>query len=132
MPADSLPVCCISLYSYIKPQRFERFRYRIIAVYPYIPTSNRNGGKVALLRLMLYILIFLHQTATLTTPRKRCFRCISLYSYIKPQPYKSGSGYTVRCISLYSYIKPQLIGGVMTFDKAVYPYIPTSNRNIRA
>ena len=34
-----------------------------------------------------------------------------------------------RCISLYSYIKPQLLHIVGIVLRAVYPYIPTSNRN---
>ena len=103
--------CCISLYSYIKPQRFEQIiicvfavypyiptsnrnlpicqlkrriavypyiptsnrnrhpkrPWRPVAVYPYIPTSNRNGGAGGVFSVGLYILIFLHQTATLRT-----------------------------------------------------------------
>ena len=98
---------CISLYSYIKPQPEFRIHDSEFAVYPYIPTSNRNVGGNANngsqavypyiptsnrnssipfdLNVTLYILIFLHQTAT--------------------------SG--------------EYDGG----DDAVYPYIPTSNRN---
>ena len=77
---------CISLYSYIKPQLALSGVFLGLAVYPYIPTSNRNSctsllratqavypyiptsnrnlltGLMAALRL--YILIFLHQTAT--------------------------------------------------------------------
>ena len=98
---------CISLYSYIKPQP-ELQRFQILSVvypyiptsnrnykkcifltplvvYPYIPTSNRNISKLVATVSALYILIFLHQTAT-WDPRN-CVRpgCISLYSYIKPQ-----------------------------------------------
>ena len=36
----------------------------IMAVYPYIPTSNRNPGDDTAAPGSLYILIFLHQTAT--------------------------------------------------------------------
>ena len=36
------------------------------------------------------------------------------------------------CISLYSYIKPQPRVILYSFHKAVYPYIPTSNRNWKA
>ena len=58
---------------------------------------------------MLYILIFLHQTAT---------SCLI------------GNG-TNGCISLYSYIKPQRAQDSAFASPAVYPYIPTSNRNLR-
>mgnify|MGYP001458396708 CR=1 FL=1 len=78
----------------------------------------------------LYILIFLHQTAT-----HQCFgyaqgRCISLYSYIKPQRTYVDFTEADSCISLYSYIKPQHIINFFRRLQAVYPYIPTSNRNL--
>ena len=120
---------CISLYSYIKPQQFRSqvaahlavYPYiptsnrniddslvtAATAVYPYIPTSNRNLTSVVPVSGVLYILIFLHQTATAAGVRVGCHCCISLYSYIKPQRGKSGAGR----------------------NSAVYPYIPTSNRN---
>ena len=77
---------CISLYSYIKPQQnaktYMLFRAvypyiptsnrnkpisvepKALAVYPYIPTSNRNMLRYYVNSPLLYILIFLHQTAT--------------------------------------------------------------------
>ena len=130
MTANSM-VRCISLYSYIKPQlkhygntgKWAVYPYiptsnrnfQLIdnvlmrAVYPYIPTSNRNAFLVIDDILRLYILIFLHQTATPLLAYLRVSSCISLYSYIKPQP----------CCSAWA------------TSSAVYPYIPTSNRNVR-
>ncbi len=124
--------CCISLYSYIKPQHkqliifitsvvypyiptsnrnkdSDNTCYRLV-VYPYIPTSNRNLHSSLFNPSMLYILIFLHQTATYYLVWLVICGCISLYSYIKPQ----------RAFSCKH-------SGVV-----VYPYIPTSNRNTPA
>ena len=78
---------------------------------------------------MLYILIFLHQTATREFTRFRIQSCISLYSYIKPQRKLWTCSLYLRCISLYSYIKPQPVALAQLIGYAVYPYIPTSNRN---
>ena len=55
----------------------------------------------------LYIFIFLHQTTTVGAAAPRPQGCISLYSYIKPQP--------TPC--------------AIRFDPVVYLYIPTSNHN---
>ena len=66
---------------------------------------------------MLYIFIFLHQTTTFRMQWQYQVRCISLYSYIKPQHRPSNWFKICGCISLYSYIKPQLAGvllGVLT------------------
>ena len=99
------------------------------AVYPYIPTSNRNHHGHWNSALVLYILIFLHQTATVMPALCNTSCCISLYSYIKPQQPAVGTPTAKGCISLYSYIKPQLWRYRPYRDYAVYPYIPTSNRN---
>ena len=99
---------CISLYSYIKPQRFTWRCCKFCVVYLYIPTSNHNLFIKFLLPMQLYIFIFLHQTTTvrLLLMLPRC--CISLYSYIKPQLSYVLFTWMLCCISLYSYIKPQL------------------------
>ena len=122
---------CISFYSYIKPQLPRPFQTLSFVVYRSIPTSNRNSASDAVCYLELYIVLFLHQTATWcivgchapklyivlflhqtatycqplwcllslyivlflhqTATLIRCHyircRCISFYSYIKPQPY---------------------------------------------
>ena len=56
----------------------------------------------------MYIVLFLHQTTTLRD--LQAFRC--------------------RCISYYSYIKPQLKGNWIKTIKVVYRTIPTSNHNL--
>ena len=143
--------CCISLYSYIKPQLILATSITPKVVYPYIPTSNRNQESVDPIWFALYILIFLHQTAT----GSRCIIfdlgcislysyikpqlmvdvlfswlcCISLYSYIKPQPAVYIWEIFTCCIFLYSYIKPQPLSSSVCPCHVVYPYIPTSNRN---
>ena len=162
-----------SLYSYIKPQLgrityaalvvvypyiptsnrnlWVRITIALRVVYPYIPTSNRNMALVLIDTLELYILIFLHQTATLIFAFNTLDRlyiliflhqtatvlslptvhvsCISLYSYIKPQLYNTLYKMMYCCISLYSYIKPQPVKRPAVESSVVYPYIPTSNRN---
>ena len=55
---------CISLYSYIKPQRSSYVSLTLTVVYLYIPTSNHNLYGVNMLKEDLYIFIFLHQTTT--------------------------------------------------------------------
>ena len=99
-------------------------------VYPYIPTSNRNSYNLLPSFPALYILIFLHQTATLWWLLPALMCCISLYSYIKPQLNGSEENRSMRCISLYSYIKPQPARYCPRWQPVVYPYIPTSNRNL--
>ena len=59
------------------------------------------------LRLSLYIVLFLHQTTTASDRYIGFYRCISYYSYIKPQP-----------VGL-KYLKIPV----------VYRTIPTSNHN---
>ena len=142
---------CISLYSYIKPQLLVFHTFHVPVVYLYIPTSNHNSVLVRCCRAdvvylyiptsnhnlagigvsvaMLYIFIFLHQT---TTCRLVCFiskSCISLYSYIKPQP-PMCKVLTITVVYLYiptsnHNVKPTAVADF----KVVYLYIPTSNHN---
>ena len=76
-------------------------------VYRSIPTSNRNNTESKILGEMLYIVLFLHQTATSQLHRKAVHSCISFYSYIKPQQARRTGEDWSGCISFYSYIKPQ-------------------------
>ena len=57
----------------------------------------------------LYIVLFLHQTTTRW----------------------GKNAAAIRCISYYSYIKPQLIFGLMATCFVVYRTIPTSNHNLK-
>ena len=148
---DRFKIGCISFYSYIKPQRIRSKAYRGLVVYRSIPTSNRNFMGVNSVDDMLYIVLFLHQTATAFVELQQHLRCISFYSYIKPQhapwclsspyccisfysyikPQLSGPTLSSRhcCISFYSYIKPQLDARKLKRLYVVYRSIPTSNRN---
>ena len=54
-------------------------------VYRSIPTSNRNASLLINSVVMLYIVLFLHQTATYKIFYCGEYGCISFYSYIKPQ-----------------------------------------------
>ena len=57
--------------------------------------------------MRLYIILFLHQTTTSMLCGWLCWRCISSFSYIKPQPLHRSGGIDHSCISSFSYIKPQ-------------------------
>ena len=123
---------CISLYSYIKPQlRIKPYRFMRV-VYLYIPTSNHNLQIAHLCIAQLYIFIFLHQTTThyRQSPSKK--GCISLYSYIKPQPPPKMAAAPRRCISLYSYIKPQptcMLIKISSSCISLYSYIKPQHPN---
>ena len=55
---------CISYYSYIKPQQTLASRVRQQVVYRTIPTSNHNLIMNLIVLRRLYIVLFLHQTTT--------------------------------------------------------------------
>ena len=122
-----------------------------MVVYRTIPTSNHNDMVKRYNSALLYIVLFLHQTTTLSCLQPSAHRCISYYSYIKPQldfktsKIRSGciSYYSyikpqqplddglvvLRCISYYSYIKPQHYRISTCPRSVVYRTIPTSNHN---
>ena len=56
--------CCISYYSYIKPQPARNALRCRSVVYRTIPTSNHNLSVTLLSKHQLYIVLFLHQTTT--------------------------------------------------------------------
>ena len=120
---------CISFYSYIKPQPYPISTTHIGVVYRSIPTSNRNCGHALVVVAWLYIVLFLHQTATPANCAYPVPCCISFYSYIKPQLSFPFPHFAARCISFYSYIKPQQKDGDFFAVGVVYRSIPTSNRN---
>ena len=79
----------------------------------------------------MYIPIFLHQTTTFWIFHLLCERLyipIFLHQTTTPKRIKRCG---CSCISLYSYIKPQPSVGLLTPVGVVYPYIPTSNHNTR-
>ena len=57
--------CCISYYSYIKPQLTKGALRLLDVVYRTIPTSNHNACACVRGCAGLYIVLFLHQTTTL-------------------------------------------------------------------
>ena len=120
---------CISYYSYIKPQPWKKDLYTISVVYRTIPTSNHNIKAILNSEKGLYIVLFLHQTTTLTHNALSVACCISYYSYIKPQPLNSPTASRQSCISYYSYIKPQRRICPRMIPMVVYRTIPTSNHN---
>ena len=100
---------------------------------------------------LLFISWFLHQTTTCCVlhlsissclsldsyikpqPSLRWFLlglcCLSLDSYIKPQPLRLRQAEQWRCLSLDSYIKPQPYWSQKSRYLVVYLLIPTSNHN---
>ena len=120
---------CISLLSYIKPQPAETGIRHVRVVYHCFPTSNRNAADECEHGGGLYIIAFLHQTATAQDTAPRPNSCISLLSYIKPQPVARIVHPGTSCISLLSYIKPQPLACRLFVVCVVYHCFPTSNRN---
>ena len=98
---------CISSFSYIKPQPFHHTCTASQVVYHPFPTSNHNSTKVHKHGYQLYIILFLHQTTTFLR-----------LTYLEN-----------RCISSFSYIKPQLDQSLTCFHIVVYHPFPTSNHN---
>ena len=104
-------------------------RYCMDVVYRTIPTSNHNHEVFSLYLDGLYIVLFLHQTTTVVSTSENSVRCISYYSYIKPQLGQNFGKWSVSCISYYSYIKPQRSPTPKRLQCVVYRTIPTSNHN---
>ena len=115
--------------SYIKPQLSAEPSALLVVVYRTIPTSNHNLWLAIHFTLMLYIILFLHQTTTVIFISSGLKSCISYYSYIKPQLADKAHESAVGCISYYSYIKPQLTRDSALLEAVVYRTIPTSNHN---
>ena len=121
--------CCISFYSYIKPQLILSPSEGKPVVYRSIPTSNRNCLSTLENQLVLYIVLFLHQTATkgsngLGVGPLYIVLFLHQTATVMKEEIKG-----VCCISFYSYIKPQLLCCRLASDFVVYRSIPTSNRN---
>ena len=57
-------LCCLSSCSYIKPQRPFLVLLTILVVYHLVPTSNHNPSSSLRTSLLLFIILFLHQTTT--------------------------------------------------------------------
>ena len=77
----------------------------------------------------LFISLFLHQTTTVARRADCVTGCLSLFSYIKPQPSGRCLCRCPGCLSLFSYIKPQLTRISKNSIGVVYLSFPTSNHN---
>ncbi len=92
---------CMLFYSYIKPQPRSNHLCRNKVVCCSIPTSNHNVCMKSPLSGMLYVVLFLHQTTTMTPVETLLSRCMLFYSYIKPQLIDSiNYSYFVVCCSI--------------------------------
>ena len=123
-------VGCISFDSYIKPQHTVRLLTQMQVVYLLIPTSNHNRSYNSLIRGLLYIFWFLHQTTTRHEKFSHTWSCISFDSSIKPQ---LRDNYLVVCCVVYLLIPTSnhnpdshQVHGL----PVVYLLIPTSNHNL--
>ena len=143
--------CCISYYSYIKPQpnyesaRIKSVVYRTIptsnhntcilcvcariVVYRTIPTSNHNSTIDVRINFMLYIVLFLHQTTTQNVEFYFVPCCISYYSYIKPQPPLQTAAFTRVVYRTIPTSNHNLACSNLDLLHVVYRTIPTSNHN---
>ena len=148
-----MPNRCISYYSYIKPQQRIMLITHLLVVYHTIPTSNHNcvrprqNCKIVVyhtiptsnhnLLLMikcfvwLYIILFLHQTTTQVQSFSNLDRCISYYSYIKPQLLVTLERYPVVVYHTIPTSNHNSIGRLVMSLYVVYHTIPTSNHNCR-
>ena len=143
--------CCLSLDSYIKPQLILMVTAARLVVYLLIPTSNHNVKNIKVCQcLVVYLLIptsnhnelfaiyqfvklfiswFLHQTTTQNWDIVDELRCLSLDSYIKPQP-NHVLGFCVAVVYLLiptsNHNVPQ---SFVRLYYVVYLLIPTSNHN---
>ena len=82
--------------------------------------------------IQLFICLFLHQTTTCKCSPATLSRCLSVYSYIKPQLSWAMLWYYAGCLSVYSYIKPQLVVYLCPNSNrclSVYSYIKPQLRN---
>ena len=78
----------------------------------------------------LYIVLFLHQTTTNKGCDKNFLRCISYYSYIKPQPCNSMMFFLWVVYRTIPTSNHNLLWHRGASQKVVYRTIPTSNHNL--
>ena len=98
-------------------------------VYRTIPTSNHNARFFILKLNQLYIVLFLHQTTTQTIEEKTTIKLYIVLFLHQTTTIRQSLAIVARCISYYSYIKPQLKFVDAANKGVVYRTIPTSNHN---
>ena len=101
-----------------------------LGVYLSIPTSNHNSFLKGLIHCRVFICLFLHQTTTFRVRRCITTRCLSVYSYIKPQPYGVLIFHFVGVYLSIPTSNHNLWGLADSYHSGVYLSIPTSNHNI--
>ena len=79
---------------------------------------------------MLYIVLFLHQTTTYSALPLDGFKLYIVLFLHQTTTYVRECNPNERCISYYSYIKPQLLSLHLLLCHVVYRTIPTSNHNV--
>ena len=126
-----LPLSCILLKFYIKPQHSWRPHDRPFVVSYWNSTSNHNSFEIIMVIRRLYLIEILHQTTTYSSPLSLLLRCILLKFYIKPQLLAWLRMSNKRCILLKFYIKPQPFARVRELLKVVSYWNSTSNHNSR-
>ena len=120
---------CLSSCSYIKPQLRTEFKNIHFVVYHLVPTSNHNTELNHSLNNTLFIILFLHQTTTMSIVRFFLSCCLSSCSYIKPQPpfyVRSGA------LVVYHLVPTSNHNNELRFViglSVVYHLVPTSNHN---
>ena len=95
-----------------------------------ISTSNHNVVQRVSVRIVLYLIPFLHQTTTGWRAKRGCSSCILFHFYIKPQPLRCKQSKTQCCILFHFYIKPQLMVRYLKAHDVVSYSISTSNHNM--
>ena len=98
---------CISSFSYTKPQLLASCTLPWMVVYHPFPTSNHNLLNERVAEVLLYIILFLHQT---TTSIDFLYTVHSLYIILflhQTTTVMLLTNSIACCISSFSYIKPQ-------------------------
>ena len=149
-PEDRLPAgSCIASSFYIKPQlscsdsdfrcvvlhplstsnhnkRFDNSVVARVVLHP-LSTSNHNRGLSLFAIMMLYCILFLHQTTTAHLLEYQSVRCIASSFYIKPQPAMHGCSAMHSCIASSFYIKPQ----PRTPDTLIFRHLTASRHDTK-
>ena len=126
---SAVPASCIISFLYIKPQHVNVPRVERTVVLYRFSTSNHNLMWSTFLFLMLYYIVSLHQTTTLSHYEVAFHRCIISFLYIKPQLRCSEARTPPSCIISFLYIKPQHTETTTKRYEVVLYRFSTSNHN---
>ena len=122
-------MCCLWVFSYIKPQRSSSASTCSCVVYGSFPTSNHNLKSRKSCTTPLFMGLFLHQTTTLW---RLCGYPASLFmGLFLHQTTTNRCNISSRrgCLWVFSYIKPQHYRASGPKKSVVYGSFPTSNHN---